>query len=166
MKRLFVVLACLATAIGGSARAEPTKLRFILDWKAQGPGAWYYFARDKGYFAAEGLDVTIDQGDGSAAAVAKIMSGTYDAGFGDINAVIQNAAQRPGEQPVMVYLVYNRAPYALIVKADGPIKTLKDMEGTRWQPLPGLRPNACSSRWRSRTGSMPRRSKCSTRRRT
>jgi NitT/TauT family transport system substrate-binding protein len=129
MKRLFIVLACLATAIGGSARAEPTKLRFILDWKAQGPGAWYYFARDKGYFAAEGLDVTIDQGDGSAAAVAKIMSGTYDAGFGDINAVIQNAAQRPGEQPVMVYLVYNRAPYALIVKADGPIKTLKDMEG-------------------------------------
>ena len=57
MKRLFVVLACLVTAIGGSARAEPTKLRFILDWKAQGPGAWYYFARDKGYFAAEGLDV-------------------------------------------------------------------------------------------------------------
>jgi NitT/TauT family transport system substrate-binding protein len=129
MKRLVVVLACLATAIGGSARAEPTKLRFILDWKAQGPGAWYYFARDKGYFAAEGLDVTIDQGDGSAAAVSKIMTGTYDAGFGDINAVIQNAAQRPGDQPIMVYLVYNRAPYALIVKADGPIKTLKDMEG-------------------------------------
>ncbi len=129
MKRLFVVLACLVTTIGGSARAEPTKLRFILDWKAQGPGAWYYFARDNGYFAAQGLDVTIDQGDGSAAAVAKIMSGTYDAGFGDINAVIQNAAQRPGEQPIMVYLVYNRAPYALIVKADGPIKTLKDMEG-------------------------------------
>jgi NitT/TauT family transport system substrate-binding protein len=129
MKRLFVVLVCVATAIGGAARAEPIKLRFILDWKAQGPGAWYYFARDKGYFAAEGLDVTIDQGDGSAAAVAKIMSGAYDVGFGDINAVIQNAAQRPGEQPVMVYLVYNRAPYALIVKADGPIGTLKDMEG-------------------------------------
>jgi len=73
--------------------------------------------------------VTIDQGDGSAAAVSKIMTGTYDAGFGDINAVIQNAAQRPGDQPIMVYLVYNRAPYALIVKADGPIKTLKDMEG-------------------------------------
>ena len=44
-------------------------------------------------------------------------------------SAIQNAAQRPGDQPIMVYLVYNRAPYALIVKADGPIKTLKDMEG-------------------------------------
>jgi NitT/TauT family transport system substrate-binding protein len=131
MKRLSVwALACLAAAsIAGTANAEPTKIHFILDWKAQGPGAWYYVARDKGYFAAEGLDVTIDQGDGSAAAVSHIMTGAYDAGFGDINAVIQNAAQRPGEQPVMVYLLYNRAPYALIVKADGPIKTLKDMEG-------------------------------------
>jgi NitT/TauT family transport system substrate-binding protein len=131
MKRLFVVvMACLAAVtITAPAAAEPTKLRFILDWKAQGPQAWYYVARDKGYFQAEGLDVTIDQGDGSAAAVTKVMTGVYDAGFGDINAVIQNAALRPGEQPIMVYLAYNRAPYALIVKADGPIKTLKDMEG-------------------------------------
>jgi NitT/TauT family transport system substrate-binding protein len=131
MKRLSVwALACLAAVtIAAAANAEPNKIRFILDWKAQGPGAWFYVARDKGYFQAEGLDVTIDQGDGSAAAVTRVMTGAYDAGFGDINAIIQNAAQRPGEQPVMVYLLYNRAPYVLIVKADGPIKTLKDMEG-------------------------------------
>jgi len=30
------------------------------------------------------------------------MSGAYDAGFGDINAIIQNAATKPGEAPVMV----------------------------------------------------------------
>ena len=131
MKRLFVwALACLAiAAISSAASAEPVKIRFILDWKAQGPGAWFYVARDNGYFQAEGLDVLIDQGDGSAAAVSHIMTGTYDAGFGDINAVIQNAALHPGEQPLMVYMLYNRAPYALIVKADGPIKTLKDVEG-------------------------------------
>jgi NitT/TauT family transport system substrate-binding protein len=59
------------------------------------------------------------------------MSGAYDAGFGDINAIIQTAAQFPGKQPVMVYLIYNRAPYAIIARADGPVKTLKDMEGRR-----------------------------------
>jgi NitT/TauT family transport system substrate-binding protein len=131
MRCLFVwALSLLAiAAVAGRANAEPTKIRFILDWKAQGPGAWFYVARDNGYFEAEGLDVLIDQGDGSAAAVSHIMTGTYDAGFGDINAVVQNAALHPGEQPLMVYLLYNRAPYALIVKADGPIKTLKDVEG-------------------------------------
>jgi NitT/TauT family transport system substrate-binding protein len=57
------------------------------------------------------------------------MSGTYQAGFGDINAIIQNAASKPGEAPVMVYMLYNRAPFALITKADSPIKSLKDVEG-------------------------------------
>ena len=53
------------------------------------------------------------------------MAGAYQAGFGDVNAIIQNAAPSPGKAPVMVYMIYNRAPFALIVKADSPIKTLE-----------------------------------------
>lgn len=125
-----LVAACLcAAALSGSAMAADTPVRFILDWKAQGPHSWFYLARDKGYFKKEGLDVTIDQGDGSAAAVTRIVSGVYDAGFGDINALVQAAALQPDRAPVMVSLLYNRAPFAIIAKADGPIRTLKDLEG-------------------------------------
>jgi NitT/TauT family transport system substrate-binding protein len=52
------LLLCLAT---GNAAAEPVKIKFTLDWKLQGIHVWYYWAKAKGYFAAENLDVRIDQ---------------------------------------------------------------------------------------------------------
>ncbi|WP_156481004.1 ABC transporter substrate-binding protein [Variovorax sp. PAMC 28711] len=136
VSRRSVTLAVAALAASAAfmpsqpAQAQAvTPIKFVLDWKLQGIHAWYYLAEDRGYFAQEKLAVTIDQGDGSAATVTKIMAGAYQAGFGDVNAVIQNASAKPGAAPVMVYMVYNRAPFALIVKADSPIKTLRDFEG-------------------------------------
>jgi NitT/TauT family transport system substrate-binding protein len=131
LSALAVIGGLLISSTAGGAAAEPVRIKFTLDWKLQGIHAWYYWARAKGYFAAENLDVRIDQGEGSAATVTRIMSGAYDAGFGDVNAIIQNAATKPGETPLMVYMIYSKAPFALLTKAAGPIKSAKDLEGSR-----------------------------------
>jgi NitT/TauT family transport system substrate-binding protein len=129
LKRLAALAAGLMLTLTPAAAQE--KIKFTLDWKLQGIHAWYYWAADKGYFKAEGLDVTIDQGEGSVATVTRIMSGAYDAGFGDMNAIIQNAATRPEAAPVMVYMIYSKAPFALLVKADSPIKKVSDIAGKK-----------------------------------
>jgi len=111
------------------AQGAMTTIRFSLDVQVQGLHSFYYLAREKGYFRDEGIELVIDQGDGSAAVTSRVTSGAYDAGFGDINAMIEMASKRPDEAPQMVYQYYNRCPFTLIVKASSPIKTLKDFEG-------------------------------------
>ena len=134
IRRAFAVsVAALAIGTGASLFAPvaiaQTKIKMVLNWKYQGPQAWFFVAQDRGYFKAEGLDVEIDQGEGSSAPIAKIAAGAYTAGFGDINAVIDFAARRPSEAPVGVYMLYNTPPFTVAVKADGPIRSPKDFEG-------------------------------------
>ena len=75
-------LVTWAALVGHSAPAQAqTKVKMVLNWKYQGPQAWFFIAQDRGYFKAEGLDVEIDQGEGSSAPIAKIAAGAYTAGL-------------------------------------------------------------------------------------
>jgi NitT/TauT family transport system substrate-binding protein len=126
---LMAVLASSALALIPLTAQAQTKIKMVLNWKYQGPQAWFFMAQDKGYFKAEGLDVEIDQGEGSSASITKVAGGAYQAGFGDLNALIDLAAKRPAEAPVGVYMIYNTPPFTIVVKKDSPIKTPKDLEG-------------------------------------
>lgn len=131
MRKLIRLLAIPALLLASQAQADNLPIKLTLDWKIQGIHSWFYMARDKGYFAEEGLDVQIDQGEGSAVTVTRVMSGAYDAGFGDMNAIIQNAASKPDDAPVMVYQIYNQPPFAVLVKKDGPVSDLKQLAGLK-----------------------------------
>jgi NitT/TauT family transport system substrate-binding protein len=120
--------AAVSFALPTSASAQ-TKLKMVLNWKYQGPQGWFFLAEDRGYFKDGGVDVTMDQGNGSGAPIPLVANGTYDVGFGDINALIEFAAKRPEEAPIAVYMMYNRPPFTIAVRSDSNIKTPKDLEG-------------------------------------
>ena len=119
-----VSAALLGVALfAGAANAQETTIKFTLGWKTQGSDAAFFYAKDNGYFKEEGLNVVIDQGEGSGATVTRIMSGAYDAGFGDVNAIIQNASTKPQDAPVMVYMIWNQPPFAIVTKKTSGINT-------------------------------------------
>ncbi|WP_279480113.1 ABC transporter substrate-binding protein [Aureimonas sp. SK2] len=122
-------LALLASAAPLAQAEAQTPVRMVLNWKYQGPQALFFLAEDKGYFKDAGLDVTIDQGEGSAAAITKVATGAYDVGFGDINALISLAATQPDQAPIGVYQMFNTPPFTIAVKADGPIEKPADLAG-------------------------------------
>jgi NitT/TauT family transport system substrate-binding protein len=122
----------LALSAGFAAAAQAqTKIRMVLNWKYEGPQGMFFLADDRGYFKQEGLDVSFDQGNGSGAAVPQVANGAYDMGFGDINALVELAAKKPDDAPVGVFMLYNRPPFTVAVKADSPIKTPADFVGRK-----------------------------------
>jgi NitT/TauT family transport system substrate-binding protein len=122
----------LALSAGFTAAAEAqTKIRMVLNWKYEGPQGMFFLADDRGYFKQEGLDVSFDQGNGSGAAVPQVANGAYDMGFGDINALVELAAKKPDDAPVGVFMLYNRPPFTIAVKAESLFQTPADFVGRK-----------------------------------
>lgn len=126
--RTGLVLAIAAMLSAGSAAAQ-TAVKFSLDWKFEGPAAPFVVAIDKGYFKAEGLDVTIDTAAGSLEPINRLASGTYDIGFGDINSLIKFRDQNPGVPLKAVFMFYNKPAFSIVGRKSRGIMKPKDLEG-------------------------------------
>ena len=127
-----VAALSLAAIVGSAVAQQPTKIRFILDWRFEGPASLFLMGVNKGYYKQEGLDVTIDAGTGSGAAVTRVASGVYEMGFADIAAMIEfigNNPDNPGSKMQAVYMLYDATPAAVFALKKSGIKTPADLNG-------------------------------------
>lgn len=133
-KRLFLhtVLALSACAGLAPARAA-TPLKFQLDWRFEGPAAFFLQPAAKGYFREAGLDVAIDVGSGSGGVVQRVASGAYDMGFADLAALMEFQANNPDvpNQPVAVMMVYNNTPASVMALKKSGIARPADLTGKK-----------------------------------
>ena len=123
--------ALLAALLGPLSAHAETAIHFTLDRKIDGPAAPFFLAIDKGYFKAEGLDVTIDAATGGPLeAIHRLTTGTYDMGVSDINLLIKlrDAAATPIKA---LFVVFDKPPYAIIARKSRGIAAPRDLEGKK-----------------------------------
>ncbi|HZR68109.1 MAG TPA: ABC transporter substrate-binding protein [Burkholderiales bacterium] len=122
----FALCLLASQAVAQSA----TKLRFSLDWKFEGQNAFVHMAKAKGYYEHEGLDVTVDAGNGSSAAIQRIATGTYDVAIGDLSTLIEFAANNPGPARMQaVYVLYDELPMAYFALKKSGVRSIADLRG-------------------------------------
>lgn len=111
------------------AQGSLQKFKFNLGWKVEASGAGFLLALQRGYYKDAGLDVTIDTGNGSAAAIGLVASGAYEAASADLSTMIEFNLANPQAALKAVAMQYDLNPNAVIVRKDGPIKKPADLAG-------------------------------------
>ena len=127
LSKLSPYLLAAAFAVGSLAAQAQEKVTVQLKWVPQAQFAGYYVAAAKGYYKAEGLDVTIKPG-GPDISPAQVIAGN--------NAdVIVNwmpdalAAREAGVPLVNIAQVFNRSGLMLTCKKASGVTSPKDLKG-------------------------------------
>jgi len=100
-----------------------------LDWLVRGNHAMFFVARDKGYFAQNGINVTaIRKGTGSTDALKLVANGNAEFGFADLPTLQVGRSQK---LPVVALVAVNQeSPLAMIsIKSKHPMSKPADMKG-------------------------------------
>jgi putative hydroxymethylpyrimidine transport system substrate-binding protein len=141
MKRLLLVSLCVLTIIlsacgqnaesnsekaaGGTKELE--KVRIMLDWYPNAVHSFLYVAQEKGYFKQQGLDVEIQMPADTNDPLRLVAAGQMDMA---ISYQPQVLVARGEDIPVQSFAALVRHPLnQLMVAADGPIQSPKDLAG-------------------------------------
>ena len=124
-KTLALATAILAGAILPATAQEKATLR--LNWLIYGFHTPFHLGVEKGYYKAEGIDLEIGEGKGSASAVQVIGAKGDTFGLSDGASIINGMTKGAPIRAVMG--IMNTTPFAVIAREDANVKTLKDLEG-------------------------------------
>jgi NitT/TauT family transport system substrate-binding protein len=125
-KRSFLVAAALIGALAAPAAAQD-KASLRLNWYLGGLHAPFYLGKDRGYYAAEKIDLEIQEGRGSPNTVQIVAAGSATFGMADAGSLMLLASKGAEVQAVMSLL--NTSGFGVISLAETGIKSPKDLEG-------------------------------------
>ena len=133
--RALTLLVLMLSALGSAPTLAADAVTFRLNWYLGGLHVPFYYGKEKGIYAAEGIDLTINEGRGSANTVQVVAAGSDTFGLADSSSVISTAARGADVKSVMSLL--NSTGFSVVSLAETGIKTPKDLEGKRLAVSPG-----------------------------
>ena len=125
--------AAVLPALGLRAQGT-TKATLRLKWLPQTQFAGFYLAKARGYYEAEGIDLTINPGGPNLLTENLVATGADTFGLsGGTDSVF---AGREKNLPIVcVGVAHQQTPFFFVTRADGPIRSLQDFKGktiTTW----------------------------------
>ena len=128
--RLILGLMALLLAAPVFAQAKLEKFPFRLNWTLYGEHAPFFVARDKGFYAAEGLEVEIQEGSGSTTVAQLVANATSPVAYVDAATMMRGVAAGMPVKAVGVTL--QQSPMAFIYRADAARPTkISEIKGSR-----------------------------------
>lgn len=113
-----------------NASPETRRVRMLLHTPFAGPVAFLLLADERGYLREHGLTFDFVEGAGAAGIVPQVKAPDFDAGYGDMTALIEAIAHCPPDRgPVAVFSTFNTVPFTIAVPAAGPIHAPGDLVG-------------------------------------
>lgn len=133
--RLLATAAILAALAAGTSAQANEEFTFALNWFPVGDHAAYWVAKEKGYFAEEGLDVVLENSKGSGDSIAKVDTGRADAGLADAAVIIGSRAR--GTEVQIVGMIFDRSPMNFFSRQDAAISEPSQLAGKTVAAPPG-----------------------------
>jgi NitT/TauT family transport system substrate-binding protein len=121
--------------LAGAAAQAADQASLLLNWYLGGLHTPFYLGVERGYYADEGIDLTINEGRGSGRSVQVVGSKGDTFGMADGGSLMLGAAKGQPVKAVMSLL--NTPGFAVISLAETGIKAPKDLEGKRLAVSPG-----------------------------
>lgn len=133
--RLAALLAAAIAVVAAPLAHAQDKVSLRLNWYLGGLHVPFYYGKERGFYAAEGIDLTINEGRGSANTVQVVAAGSDTFGLADSSSVILTASKGADVKSVMSLL--NTTGFSVVSLAESGIKTPKDLEGKTVAVTPG-----------------------------
>ncbi len=133
-KAVFGLALALPMVLGAQAQAQDN-VSLRLNWYLGGLHVPFYYGVDRGFYRQEGINLTINEGRGSANTVQVVGAGTDTFGLADSSSII-NLVSKGGEIKSVMNILSSTG-FSVVSAASAGIRTPKDIEGKTLAVSPG-----------------------------